>query len=35
MQVSFDQDVRVNVFEANIRVLGGLLVCRAYVCRLM
>ncbi len=24
-QVTFDQDVRVNVFEANIRVLGGLL----------
>lgn len=25
MQVSFDVDVRVNVFEANIRLLGGLL----------
>jgi mannosidase alpha-like ER degradation enhancer 1 len=25
MQVSFDVDVQVNVFEANIRLLGGLL----------
>lgn len=25
MQLSFDIDVRVNVFEANIRLLGGLL----------
>ena len=25
MQLSFDVDVRVNVFEANIRLLGGLL----------
>ena len=24
-QISFDLDVRVNVFEANIRLLGGLL----------
>jgi mannosidase alpha-like ER degradation enhancer 1 len=24
-QLSFDLDVRVNVFEANIRLLGGLL----------
>ena len=25
LQVSFDVDVQVNVFEANIRLLGGLL----------
>lgn len=25
MQLSFDVDVQVNVFEANIRLLGGLL----------
>ena len=25
MQVSFDVDLKVNVFEANIRLLGGLL----------
>ena len=25
MQVSFDIDLKVNVFEANIRLLGGLL----------
>ena len=25
VQLSFDVDVRVNVFEANIRLLGGLL----------
>ena len=25
MQLSFDVDVRVNVFEVNIRLLGGLL----------